>query len=104
MSEAQPIGEHPEQARPLVVTDNLTKHFTLRGGHRLHAVDGVSLTIHEREIVGLVGESGSGKSTYGKTLIGLHGKTAGTVSYRGRAAAATTTSRRTSSAGRRRCR
>ena len=38
---------------------------------------------HEQEIVGLVGESGSGKSTYGKTLIGLHDKTSGTVTYRG---------------------
>ena len=68
---------------PLVVSDNLTKHFPMAGGHQVHALDGVSLTIHEKEIVGLVGESGSGKSTYGKTLIGLHDKTAGTVTYRG---------------------
>jgi oligopeptide/dipeptide ABC transporter ATP-binding protein len=45
----------------------------------VHALDGVSLTIAHKEIVGLVGESGSGKSTYGKTLIGLHDKTAGQV-------------------------
>ena len=69
--------------QPLVVTEGLTKHFPLRGGHAVHALDGVSLTIHEKEIVGLVGESGSGKSTYGKTVIGLHDKTAGTVTYRG---------------------
>jgi oligopeptide/dipeptide ABC transporter ATP-binding protein len=69
--------------QPLVISDRLTKHFPLRGGHQVHAVDGVSLTIHEKEIVGLVGESGSGKSTYGKALIGLHDKTSGTVSYRG---------------------
>jgi len=68
---------------PLVVSDNLTKHFPMAGGHQVHALDGVSLQIHEQEIVGLVGESGSGKSTYGKTLIGLHYKTAGTVTYRG---------------------
>jgi len=68
---------------PLVTADRLVKHFPLRGGRRVHAVDGVSLTIHEKEIVGLVGESGSGKSTFGKALIGLHAKTAGTVSYRG---------------------
>ena len=73
------------ERNPLVVTEGLTKHFPLRGGHRVHAVDGVSLTIHEKEIVGLVGESGSGKSTYGKTLIGLHDKTAGTATYRGEA-------------------
>ena len=33
------------------------------------AVDGVDLTIHEGETVGLVGESGSGKSTIGKTIV-----------------------------------
>ncbi|MDZ7670463.1 MAG: oligopeptide/dipeptide ABC transporter ATP-binding protein [Gammaproteobacteria bacterium] len=71
------------ERKPLVFSENLTKHFPLRGGHTVHAVDGVTLTIHEKEIVGLVGESGSGKSTYGKTLIGLHPKTAGTVTYRG---------------------
>lgn len=71
------------ERQALVVSDRLTKHFPLRGGHTVHALDGVSLTVYEREIVGLVGESGSGKSTYGKTLIGLHPKTSGTVTYRG---------------------
>ncbi len=69
--------------QPLVVADRLTKHFPLRGGHQVHAVDEVSLTIHEKEIVGLVGESGSGKSTFGKALIGLHPKTSGSASFRG---------------------
>jgi oligopeptide/dipeptide ABC transporter ATP-binding protein len=67
----------------LVKTDRLTKHFALARGQQVHALDGVSLTIHEQEIVGLVGESGSGKSTYGKSVVGLHDKTSGTVSYRG---------------------
>ncbi|MEZ5687417.1 MAG: ATP-binding cassette domain-containing protein [Caenibius sp.] len=68
---------------PLLVVDRMTKHFPLGKGRTVHAVDGVSLTIDEREIVGLVGESGSGKSTFGKALIGLHEKTGGRVSYRG---------------------
>ncbi|MEZ5559455.1 MAG: ATP-binding cassette domain-containing protein [Pseudomonadales bacterium] len=75
----RPTGTNP----PLVVSTDLTKHFPLAGGHQVHALDRVSLAIAEREILGLVGESGSGKSTYGKTLIGLHDKTAGTVTYRG---------------------
>jgi oligopeptide/dipeptide ABC transporter ATP-binding protein len=49
----------------------------------VHAVDGVSFSIGEREILGLVGESGSGKSTMGKTQLDLHDKTAGSVHYRG---------------------
>ena len=70
--------------RPVLLeTDHLTKHFDMGHGQIVHAVDGVSLTIAEQEIVGLVGESGSGKSTYGKAIVGLHDKTAGEVRYRG---------------------
>lgn len=68
---------------PLLIADALTKHFRIGRNQIVHAVDGVSLTIDEREIVGLVGESGSGKSTFGKTIIGLHPKTSGEVKYRG---------------------
>ena len=69
---------------PLVQVHNLTKHFKLGMRDLVHAVDGVSLDIHPKEIVGLVGESGSGKSTLGKTIIGLHTKTAGRVNFDGR--------------------
>jgi len=69
---------------PLVQVHNLTKHFRLGMRDVVHAVDGVSLDIHPKEIVGLVGESGSGKSTLGKTIIGLHTKTAGNVMFDGR--------------------
>src|SRR4249920_2062775 len=67
----------------LVSADKLTKQFPIGGGQVVHALDEVSLSIAEREVVGLVGESGSGKSTFGKALIGLHDKTRGTVVYRG---------------------
>ena len=66
----------------LIRVDNLVKHFEIAKDQKVHAVDGVSLTIEEREIVGLVGESGSGKSTFGKALLGLHDKTSGTVQFR----------------------
>ncbi|MSR11636.1 MAG: ATP-binding cassette domain-containing protein [Gammaproteobacteria bacterium] len=67
----------------MVETINLTRYFDIGRGQRVHAVDDVSLTIGEKEIVGLVGESGSGKSTFGKTVVGLHGKTSGSVKFRG---------------------
>ena len=56
----------------LLTLDSLTRYFELGGGRRVHAVDGISFGIAEREVLGLVGESGSGKSTLGKTLLGLY--------------------------------
>ena len=68
---------------PLLKTQNLTKHFQLSSKALVQAVDDISLEIAPREILGLVGESGSGKSTFGKTVIGLHDKTSGTVTFNG---------------------
>lgn len=70
-------------SEPLLATDKLTKYFQLSSKALVKAVDGISLDIQPREILGLVGESGSGKSTFGKTVIGLHTKTAGDVFYQG---------------------
>jgi peptide/nickel transport system ATP-binding protein len=50
--------------------DNLTVYYrTLRGECR--AVDGLTFTVADREIMGLAGESGCGKSTLAKSLIRL---------------------------------
>jgi oligopeptide/dipeptide ABC transporter ATP-binding protein len=49
----------------------------------LHAVDDVTLTLKEGEVLGLVGESGSGKSTLARTIVKLHRATSGKVAYRG---------------------
>ncbi len=62
---------------------DLKKHFPVGRGRVLQAVDGVSLSIRENEVVGLVGESGCGKSTLGRTIVGLYDKTSGEVHYRG---------------------
>jgi oligopeptide transport system ATP-binding protein len=48
------------------------------------AVDGVNLTLHQGEILGLVGESGCGKSTLGRTILQLIPPTEGTVILGGR--------------------
>jgi peptide/nickel transport system ATP-binding protein len=79
-------GSTPAQ-KALLRTVDLTKHFRLGGlfsKRFLHAVDDLSLTIGEREIVALVGESGSGKSTVARLVALVYEPTRGEVQYRGR--------------------
>src|SRR5215203_1373424 len=61
---------------PLLEIQNLSVEFPTSSGV-LRAVDGVSLTLDEGEILGVVGESGSGKSVTMLALMGL-------VAYPGR--------------------
>jgi oligopeptide/dipeptide ABC transporter ATP-binding protein len=73
----------------LLQLSNVVKHFPIRGGvlntvrARVHAVNGVSLSIVKGETVGVVGESGCGKSTLGKLVIRLIQPTSGSIRYNG---------------------
>ncbi len=55
---------------PLLEIRNLTVEFPTAAG-TFRAVDGVDVTIDERELLGMVGESGSGKSMTMLALMGL---------------------------------
>ena len=77
--------------RAFLEIEGLETHFPVEAGlifkRRLgmvRAVDGVSLSINEGEVLGVVGESGCGKSTLGRTIVQLIPPTAGTVILEGR--------------------
>lgn len=69
---------------PLVQVKNLQKHFKIKSGELLKAVDGVTFEVFPGETLGLVGESGCGKTTVGRTMIRLYEPTAGQVLFKGR--------------------
>ncbi|MEX3788528.1 ATP-binding cassette domain-containing protein [Paraburkholderia sp. BR14374] len=54
--------------------DNLVKRFGA-----VTALDGVSLTLGNGEILGILGDNGAGKSTLVKILTGFHQQTSGTL-------------------------
>ncbi|GIH74202.1 ABC transporter ATP-binding protein [Planobispora longispora] len=78
-------------AEPLLELSGLEKHFPITSGlvfkrqaGRVHAVDGIDLTVHAGETLGLVGESGCGKSTTGRLVARLLEPTGGSIRYGGR--------------------
>ena len=77
-------GADWERKTPLLQTIGLQKYFKLQGGSRLHAVDGIDLTLNPGETLGVVGESGCGKSTLGRTILKLIQPTGGKILYDGK--------------------
>ncbi len=77
--------KHSESGQVLLEVKNLKKYFTVKKGYLtkstglLKAVDDVSFTLREGEVLGLVGESGSGKTTLGRLILRAFEATEGEV-------------------------
>ncbi|WP_313619457.1 ABC transporter ATP-binding protein [Achromobacter sp.] len=84
--------------RPVLEVKDLKKTYVIGHGwlgnkREIHAVDGVSFSVHRGETLGIVGESGSGKSTIGKCLLKLVGINGGQLLFNGQDIAALSESR-----------
>ncbi len=70
--------------REVIIARNLSKWYEQRSTKLLSkeklmvkAVDSISFSINEGEVLGVIGESGCGKSTLGRILVGLERPTSG---------------------------
>jgi oligopeptide transport system ATP-binding protein len=81
-------GVAADRGDALLSLDGVARHFPMRDmlGRRkgaVRAVDGVSLSVIEGEVLAVVGESGCGKSTLGRLALRLEEPDAGAVRFRG---------------------
>lgn len=77
------------EIKEVVRTEELKKYYPL-GTHTVKALDGVNLTVKEREFVAITGKSGSGKSTLLHMLGALDVPTSGEVYIDGKSLASMT--------------
>ena len=70
------------KAVPLMTLENVGYHYQGRGYHAPghQALNNVSFSIDEGEIIGIVGASGSGKTTLSRLMLGLLNPTSGRIS------------------------
>jgi peptide/nickel transport system ATP-binding protein len=76
---------------PILEVHNLYKYFPIRQslGHILYrippeyvrAIDGITFSLNQGEVIAIVGESGCGKTTIARTLIGLEEQTSGEILF-----------------------
>jgi peptide/nickel transport system ATP-binding protein len=74
-------GTNESQEAPLLQVSNVTAGYGPQ--QSIIALQGIDLTIHAGETVGVIGESGSGKTTLGRLISGLMSPLEGNVFLKG---------------------
>lgn len=91
MAQKRDFSELFNREKPMLEVRELKKLYPQKNNkllsfhapRKVHAVDGVSFTLNEKEIFGIIGESGCGKSTLGRLLIRLEEPTSGDIEFYG---------------------
>ena len=77
------------QPAPLLEVRNLHRHYQqprqslLAAPRTICALNGINLTLHAGQSLGIVGESGSGKSTLARLIMALDAPSSGSVWFKG---------------------
>lgn len=77
-----------EPSKVLLRLEGLEVHFKAsrlfgkRNSNTIYAVNGIDLSVHENEVLGIIGESGCGKSTTGRAIVHLNKPTAGCIRFK----------------------
>lgn len=67
------------ETKPVIVAENVEKWYD----NKFHVLRGVSLTVHQGEVVVIMGPSGSGKSTFIRTFNALEAYQKGSINING---------------------
>jgi oligopeptide/dipeptide ABC transporter ATP-binding protein len=83
-----PPSPNGTDTNTILEVKDLKLYFPIRQGifqkvvGYVKAVDGVSFSLREGQVLGLVGESGCGKTTVGRTVLRLYDPTSGEIRFR----------------------